>query len=177
VDIAKLILSELKTFGKPVVTVPGTWDKELIEFLDKSGTSVHGKGAVIDGVGFYGFGGARTPFNTPYEPSEQEIESGLMKAYESVKKQDVLVQVSHAPPLNTALDIIFNGAHVGSGAVRKMIESMQPAVAICAHIHEAKGIDAINHTKVVNPGRFPEGNCALVHVEEPGSSARLISLI
>lgn len=177
VDIAKLILSEFQNFGKPVVTVPGTWDKEIIEFLDKSETSVHGKGRVIDGVGFYGFGGARTPFNTPYEPSDAEIESGLRNAYESVKEAITLVQVTHAPPIDTGVDVAFSGAHVGSPAVRKMIEKVRPAAAICAHIHEAKGIDLINDTKVVNAGRFPEGSCALVNITGHVCSAKMLNLI
>ena len=176
-DVARLILSELKTFKKPVVTVPGTWDKDIIEMLEKSGTSVHGKGKVVDGVGFYGFGGAHTPFGTPYEPSDAEIEAGIMKSHESVKGVKMTVQVTHAPPANTSLDMIFSGAHVGSAAVRKTIETLKPSAAICAHIHEAKGIDSIGTTRIVNPGRFPEGTCAILTVKEGKTEAKMLSLI
>jgi Icc-related predicted phosphoesterase len=176
-DIAKIIISELKVFKKPIVTVPGTWDKEIIDLLEKNGTSVHGKGKIIDGVGFYGFGGAHTPFGTPYEPSDAEIEAGLMKSYESVKNAKILVQVSHAPPIGTSVDIIFSGAHVGSPAVRKIIEQVKPNVAICAHIHEAKGADAIGSTKIVNPGRFPEGSCAILSVNQQETTSKLLNLI
>jgi Icc-related predicted phosphoesterase len=176
-DVARLILSELKTFKKPVVTVPGTWDKDIIEMLEKSGTSVHGKGRIIDGVGFYGFGGAHTPFGTPYEPSEDEIEAGITRSHGSVKGAKFTVQVTHAPPINTSLDMIFSGAHVGSAAVRKTIETLKPTAAICAHIHEAKGADTVGGTRVVNPGRFPEGSCAMLSVKEGSVGAKMLSLI
>ncbi len=175
-DLAKIIVAQLEDVGKPLVVVPGSWDKEIIDYLDKKGISVHGKGIVINGVGFYGYGGARTPFGTPFEPAEGEIELGLMKAYDEVKSEEIKIQVTHMPPINTGVDRIFSGAHVGSEVVRKFIEEKQPNVAISAHIHESKGLDELGKTKIVNPGRFPEGNCAIVSVNNLESDARMISL-
>lgn len=176
VDIAKIIVSELEVLNKPLITVPGSWDKDIINYLDKKGISVHGKGTVINGVGFYGYGGARTPFNTFFEPADGEIELGLMKGYNDVKDENVKIQVTHMPPARTAIDRIFSGAHVGSEAIRKFIEKNQPEAAISAHIHEAKGIDDLGRTKLVNPGRFPEGNCAIVSANSVDVDARIVSL-
>lgn len=177
VDVAEIIVAELESLGKPLITVPGSWDRDIISYLDRKGISVHGKGMTVNGVGFYGYGGARTPFNTLFEPADGEIQLGLMKGYEQVKNERVKVQVTHMPPARTAIDRIFSGAHVGSEAIRKFIEEKRPNVAISGHIHEAKGVDELGPTKVVNPGRFPEGNCALVSVNGVESSARVISLI
>lgn len=176
VDVARVIVSQLETLGRPLVTVPGSWDKEIIDYLDEKGISAHGRGLKVGGVGFYGYGGARTPFGTPFEPADGEIELGLMKSYEDVKDEAIKIQVTHMPPLNTSVDMIASGAHVGSDAVRKFIEKRQPAVAISAHIHESKGLGEIGGTKLVNPGRFPEGNCAVVSVNQKGASARMIKL-
>jgi Icc-related predicted phosphoesterase len=176
-DVANLIVAELDTLGKPIVTVPGSWDKEITDLLDKKGISVHGKGMVVRGVGFYGYGGARTPFGTPFEPADGEIELGLMKGYDEIRDEKIKVQLTHMPPAGTGIDRIFSGAHVGSEAVRKFIESKQPDVAISAHIHEAKGIDELGKTRLVNPGRFPEGNCAIISLDKDGASARMVSLI
>jgi Icc-related predicted phosphoesterase len=137
---------------------------------------VHGKGISHKGVGFYGYGGARTPFNTLFEPADGEIELGLVKGYEEIKSEGLKVQVTHMPPARTEVDRIFSGAHVGSEAIRKFNEERQPNVAVSAHIHEGKGVDEIGKTKLVNPGRFPEGNCALVSVNPVDSDARIISL-
>lgn len=175
-DVAKIIVSEIEGLGKPLVVVPGSWDKEIIGYLDKKGISVHGRGMTINNVGFYGYGGARTPFGTPFEPSEGEIELGLMKAYDEVKDAQIKIQITHMPPAGTEIDKIFSGAHVGSEAVRKFVEEKMPNVAISAHIHESKGVDELGRTKLVNPGRFPEGNCAIVSVNNLESDARMINL-
>lgn len=177
IDVAKIIVAELEGLGKPLITVPGSWDRDIIEYLDKKKISVHGKGISINGVGFYGYGGARTPFNTLFEPADGEIELGLIKAYEDVKDEGIKVQVTHMPPARTEIDKIFSNAHVGSEAIRKFIEEHQPNAAISAHIHEARGVDEIGNTKIVNPGRFPEGNCAIVSANTVNTEARIISLI
>jgi uncharacterized protein len=175
--LAEIILEELKILRKPIVVVPGSWDGEIIDFLDKVCVSVHGKGKELSGIGFYGFGGARTPFNTPFEPSEEELERGLERAFNDVKKSKLLVQVTHAPPARTCVDVIATGAHVGSEVVRRFIEEKQPEVAICSHIHEGRGIDGIRKTKIVNSGRFPEGHCGLINLENENVSAKMINLI
>jgi Icc-related predicted phosphoesterase len=177
VDVVKIIVSELETLGKPLVCVPGSWDKDTDVYLNKKGISVHGRGKIINGIGFYGYGGARTPFNTLFEPADGEIELGLMKAYDEVKGAEAKVQVTHMPPARTAVDRIYSGAHVGSEAVRKFIELKKPEVSISAHIHEAKGIGDLGQTKLVNPGRLPEGSAALISVRKGHAEARMVGLI
>lgn len=177
IEVARLILEELRALNKPILALPGNQDKEVIDFLEKEGVSIHGSGRIIDDVGFYGFGGAKTPFGTSYEPGEKEIEDGLKKAYKEVESAKIKVQVTHNPPLNTKTDIIPSGAHVGSAVVRKFIEAKQPALAIAAHIHEARAIDQIGKTKIINSGRFPEGYVGLVEIVGENVSAKIINLI
>ncbi|MBI2084171.1 MAG: metallophosphoesterase [Candidatus Aenigmarchaeota archaeon] len=176
-DIVRIILEELKSLHAPIITVPGSWDKDVIEFLKKESISVHGEGKVIDGVGFYGYGGARTPFKTPFEPAEGEIMLGLENAFGEVKRADIKIQVTHVPPFNTKIDLIPTGAHVGSLAVREFIEANQPDAAVCAHIHESSGVDIIKGTKVINSGRFPEGYFGLVSVDDGKVDVKLSNLI
>lgn len=176
-EIAKLILEELKSLGKPVLAVPGSWDGNVVSLLEKEDVSLHGRGKIIDGVGFYGYGGAKTPFGLPLEPSEQEITEGLKRAYDKIAKADIKIQVTHAPPARTHLDTIPGGAHVGSEAVRKFLEDYQPQAAICAHIHEARGVDVVKNTKVVNTGRFPEGHYAVIEADGSAVSAKIVDLI
>lgn len=176
-EISRVIIEELKSLKKPILSVPGNWDKDIIDFLEKEKMSIHGHGKIIHDVGFYGFGGARTPFNTSFEPSEEEIEIGLKKAFEEVKDAKVKVQVTHAPPARTKVDVVYSGAHVGSEVVRKAIENFKPALAISAHIHEARGIDEINGTKLINAGRFPEGYCGFAAIKNEKVEAKIINLI
>jgi Icc-related predicted phosphoesterase len=177
VDIAVLVMEELNTFKTPILAVPGNFDKNLIEFFEERGISLHGKGKIVENVGFYGFGGARTPYNTPLEPNEREIKEGLTKAYEQIKNCELKVQVTHMPPARTKLDVLFTGAHVGSETIRNFIEEKQPDVAISAHIHEARGLDELGKTKLINSGRFPEGYCGFITLEKGNVSTKIVNLI
>jgi len=176
IDIGRIFLEEVREYTKNILIVPGTWDKDLIPFFEKEGVLLHGKGKVIENVGFYGFGGAQTPFNTPYEPSEKEIEEGLKKAYEDVKNLEIKIQATHAPPFQTTLDIVL-GKHVGSNAVRKCIEELKPNVAVCSHIHESFGKDKIGNTLVLNVGKFVEGIAGFVEIEKDKINVEIVSLI
>jgi len=176
-EIGKVIIEALKSFNKPLLAVPGNWDETIIKLFEKEGMSVHGKGKLIENVGFYGFGGAKTPFNTSFEPDEKEIEKGLSKALREVKDAEYKVQITHNPPKGTKLDMLSSGMHVGSFVVRKFIEEVSPIAAVCAHIHEAKGTDIIGNTKIINPGRFPEGYCGVLEINQGKVDSKLVSLI
>lgn len=176
-DVGRLILEELKTLKKPILAVPGNFDKKLIPLFKKEGICLHGDGKIIGDVGFYGFGGAITPFETPLEVTEEEIENGLKQGYEKVKEARFKVQITHIPPYRTQLDMILSGSHVGSKKVREFIEEYQPHVAVCAHIHEGRGVDQIGKTKIINSGRFPEGYCGLIAIEEKNIDVKIINLM
>jgi len=176
-DIARLILEEFKTLKKPILAVPGNLDGEIVKVLEEEGVSIHGKGRIVNGVGFYGFGGAKTPFNTSLEPSEEEMEAGLKKGFREVKNAKVKIQVTHSPPAGTKLDLLYTGAHVGSNAVRKSIEKNRPAAAISAHIHEARGTDEMGGTKLINSGLFPGGYCGIISIKNEQAETKIINLI
>jgi uncharacterized protein len=179
IDIGKIFLEETKEYFEKILIVPGTWDKDLIPFFQKQNVSLHENGKYfddIDDIGFYGFGGAQTPFNTPYEPSEKEIEEGLRKAFEKIKDKKIKIQATHAPPYNSTLDLVGN-KHVGSISVRKIIEEFSPQVAVCSHIHESIGKDTIKDTIVLNVGKFTEGYFGLIEIEKEKISAEILNLI
>jgi len=67
------------------------------------------------------------------------------------------VAVIHSPPFNTKCDVLFDGRHIGSNAVRSWIEKHQPRLALHGHIHESPRLsrsfcDRIGSTVVINPG-------------------------
>jgi hypothetical protein len=175
-DMGNLIIEQLLVLNKPIVAIPGNFDNDLIPLFEKRGINLHGKGRVIKNVGFYGYGGAKTPFRTSLEPEEKELENGLNGAFKMLKKCDATVQITHNPPARTNLDVAYTGAHVGSEAVRKFIEKNQPTVAISAHIHEARGTDEIGKTKLINPGRFPEGYCGLITIKNKEVKVEVVNL-
>lgn len=176
-EIGSLIIEELRAFKKPIVAVPGNLDGNILSLLEDEKISIHGKGKIIGDVGFYGFGGARTPFQTSLEPSEEQIENGLRNGFEEIKNAKYKIQVTHIPPINTNIDRLYTGAHVGSEAVRKFIEKNKPNVAVSAHVHEARGIDNLAETKLLNAGRFPEGSFGFIEIKNGKIDVRLQNLI
>jgi hypothetical protein len=177
-DVARLIIKELKLLKKPILAVPGNVDtKNMIKIFEDEGISIHGKGKIIGDFGFYGYGGAQTPFETNIEPTEEELKLGLKNSWNEVKNAKYKVQVTHNPPSGTRVDMIQSGLHVGSNAVREAIESYEPLVAISAHIHEARGTDRVKKTFIINSGRFPEGYFGLINIENDNVSGKILNLI
>ena len=91
------------------------------------------------------------------------------------------IYVTHTPPYNTALDIIFDGRHVGSKALRSFIEKTQPPLTLHGHIHESPSrsgriFDRIGNTICVNPGDSKERlNALLLDTEDIlGSMERIV---
>ncbi len=88
------------------------------------------------------------------------------------------VYVLHDPPWNTALDVLWNGGHIGSMAVRRFIEQHQPPLVLSGHIHESprisgKVMDRIGETLCVNPGQT-EAILQAVTVDIPGFKVKLL---
>ncbi len=71
--------------------------------------------------------------------SENTMEADLQILGEKIRRPFVFV--SHAPPYNTNLDVMYNGLHVGSLAIREFIEKWAAKEFLLAsfhgHIHES----------------------------------------
>jgi Icc-related predicted phosphoesterase len=70
---------------------------------------------------------------------------------------DRIIAVMHCPPHDTRCDVLFNGEHIGSRAIRRWIERTQPLLTLHGHIHESPRMsgsfsDRLGKTVVVNPG-------------------------
>jgi Icc-related predicted phosphoesterase len=114
-----------------------------------------------------------TPFDSPRECSEEELEMRLEATVAKVKDLNTAVFCIHAPPFESLIDeapavdenkrpIVRGGRQVmvpvGSKAVRKIIEKYQPLVALHGHIHESPGFVRIGRSQCLNPGsEYNEG--------------------
>ena len=163
---AKDLLSLLTT--TPTLFIPGNCDPPgLIEVKLNTIESIHAKCKQIGRFSFLGLGGSSpSPFDTPFELSENEIADILNKTVENCQRSKHTVFVSHSPPKNTTVDVTFAGEHVGSISVREFIERTHPLLVLCGHIHEAMGSDNIDDTIVVNPGAARYGKCAIIDLDE-----------
>jgi len=142
--------------------------------LTEKGINLHRNGFIRDDVGIFGVGGSNpTPFNTPTEFSEVEIETFLHEGIDKVKDTKFKIMVPHMPPKDTKIDIISTGAHVGSQSVRDFILKHKPDISLSGHIHEARGRDKIENTIVFNAGMFREGGYVVITKTPERLSAEL----
>lgn len=169
------VIDDVRAACGQVLALPGNLDRaDVIPFLEQAGVALHGRGAVVDGVGIFGCGGSNiTPFKTPTELSEEEIYATLMRGYTAVREVRPLLMVCHTPPFETRCDRIVGGRAVGSTAARRFIEEFRPDLCISGHIHEAAGIDRIGPTTIVNAGPFKDGGYIVVQSAAGRLDARL----
>jgi len=165
---ARSVVNAFKQHNSNLLAVPGNMDhRDVLEFLEDEGISIHGRYRKINGVGIAGLGASNpTPFNTPFEMTEDEIYDTLclpVKAMAGIRRRII---VSHCPPKNTLVDRVRTGLHVGSSAVRRIIEEYQPDLLLCGHIHEARGEDTIGRTRIINPGPLSNGGFVWVEIED-----------
>jgi hypothetical protein len=110
-----------------------------------------------------------TPWNTPRERPDEELEPMLEELIAKVKDKSSAIFNFHAPPFGYGLDLApkldenliqaaDNKIHVGSRAVAKMIEKYQPLIGLHGHIHESRGAQKAKRTLLINPGsEYSEG--------------------
>lgn len=153
-DDATRIIESIKIIQPNVYAIPGNCDRYSVsKYLDSKNINLHGRITDVNGMMFVGIGfSGPTLSKTPSELSRADYDKLVDKIDTMIPEDREFILVSHVPPLNTACDILFSGRHVGSKAVRLIIEKKKPLVCICGHIHESSGIDKIGNTFIMNPG-------------------------
>jgi len=160
--------------GKVYAQIGNMDEAEVDRMFTELGINLNGRGVVIDEVGLFGLGGSPpTPFATPSEFSEQELDNTIRQAYEDVKEARIKILFSHTPPIDTLLDRVRSGEHVGSKAVRSFLEESDCSACICGHIHEAVGADQVGSAVVINPGMLSQGGYARIEWDGEQLSATL----
>jgi Icc-related predicted phosphoesterase len=161
-------LARFSHFGPPLLAVAGNMDSASFDPLfERLGIGINGHGRLLSDVGFFGVSGSPfTPMHTPYEISEEEIATRSEHGYQEVQSARVKVYVPHAPPSESMVDRLLRGGHGGSTAVRRFIEGRAPDVVVCGHIHEARGLDRIGPSQIINCGPAAEGSYAIITIGE-----------
>jgi len=157
----------------PLYLMPGNDDDFAIdEVLDRDGwRPVNADGKVLDipgGLQLLASGWSNhTPWKTPREETEEQLYERLDGLARQVRDPRRAVFMIHVPPHDSGLDTapildenlrptisagdVLRGP-VGSTAVRKVIETYQPLLAVHGHIHESGGEREIGETLCINPG-------------------------
>jgi hypothetical protein len=138
---------------KQVLIIPGNHEAiSTTAFLSEAyapySKHLHGYSLIKNNVGIFGAGTANMG---PHQIKDSEIFGLLKKSHQEIKETWKKVMVTHIHPKGSKSE--FTG-FPGSPAVRKAIETFQPDIAICSHIHEAAGLEEnIGKTKVINVSR------------------------
>jgi uncharacterized protein len=145
-------IGTLAPISTPTLLVPGNNETEdaLREAAEgwTAATVLHGSGAVVDGVEFYGLG-AGIPV-TPWEWSFDLDDDAAAEMLAPCPEGAVLVL--HSPPRGHC-DTNGAGDHFGSEALLRVIEEKRPRLAVCGHIHESWGCESrIDETPIRNLG-------------------------
>jgi Icc-related predicted phosphoesterase len=145
-------------------------DPLVAELLRQAGWVVYPEGRVLEVRGHemisWGWSGP-TPWDTPREQQDDELERSITTLAEQVRDLDGAIFNLHNPPFRTGLDVaplltenlepVIKGgeqqmASVGSGGVRRVIERFHPLVALHGHVHESRAAKKLGRTLCLNPG-------------------------
>lgn len=181
-----------------VVITPGNDDSFAIDpVIKKNPRVIFGEGEVLDLDGEHEVPTCGwttpTPWDTPRECSEEELLEKLEAVIGKIQRIDTSVFCFHCPPYGTPLDecpmldenlrvVTVRGdpviIHVGSKAVRQVIEKYQPLASLHGHIHESSGFTKIGRTFVINPGsEYAEGILRAFLVEIDGKKVKRLQRI
>ncbi|MFV1988092.1 MAG: metallophosphoesterase family protein [Gemmatimonadota bacterium] len=153
------IVDVLSAIESPTILVCGNGEspEELEAACDGAAGGVgwtsarvlHGTSVELDGVTFFGLGGAVpvTPFGSwSYDIPEADAARLLAPC------PDGAVLISHSPP-SGHVDSDGSGAHHGSWSVLEAIERTHPRLVVCGHIHACWGEQSVVvDTPIVNAG-------------------------
>jgi hypothetical protein len=153
-----------KLIDCPVFAVAGNCDpRDIVGVFADYGASLNDNSRFFNGVFFMGVGGSNiTPFNTPFERFEEDMEAEISKMHnpqKSSKKRSVLL--SHCPPKGYC-DLTHQQVHAGCSSIKNIASSFD--IVVCGHIHEARGISHLDETLVVNPGPAFQGFGACIEI-------------
>ena len=145
------IVGPFRAKGLEVGVLPGNHEgmAEIGFLVEKYGAkNLHGYTFKKGEVGIFGCGYSNIGI---HQLSEEDVFKTLKKAHDSLTDVKKKIMITHTHPENS---IIGLGIFPGSGGIRKAINTFNPEVHICGHVHESEGIEErIGSTRVINVGR------------------------
>lgn len=160
---------EVLSEGIPLaVVVPGNVDPpELLDLKLENVLVVHNSVVEVRGLRIAGVsGGIGFSFwGIPYL-AEYHIADFVKNLSEELRRSSINphILLTHTPPYNSGVDMLYSGEVVGSKALRDFLEEFAPLLHVCGHIHEGRGVATLGRTTVVNPGPAMVGYYAVARV-------------
>lgn len=169
------ILAFAAASPRPMMVVPGNHDLPMTELW--SGSSIlHIASRKVGRYLVGGIGGSLPVQGSPLEFDETEF----LTMTRNLGPVDIFV--AHQPPIDTKCDVAFDNlsptgmAHIGSVAIRKYVEEIQPRLGLFGHVHESPAVDLLGKTVIVNPGTFQSGNFAEIDITPSYVRAKILNM-
>ena len=147
------MIGPLKQTNKRVFLMHGNHDnKATMQVLSElyQTNFLHSDSYQIDDVSLVGCGGSNIG---PEALSEHQLKTYLDNAFTKAQTQKKILITHNHPESNMASLSDFVPP---STAIAKAIQTHQPDIAICAHIHEGSGIEEqIGKTRLINVSKNP----------------------
>jgi len=166
------VIARLARLPTPVLVVRGNSDLPVVAgLLDRHAGITHLdlRAATVAGVRVVGASGT---IPVPFATRVALCEGATLARLEPLV-DEATVLVAHPPPRGT-LDEVFGLLHAGSAGLRDLVLRRAPAVLLCGHIHEQRGVAHLGRTLVVNCSVGRGGAGALVTIDADGPRAELI---
>ncbi len=116
---------------------------------------IHNASYEVDNYVFFGYGGGGFSFE------DDGFVNAAKRFKKTIKKNQKIILVTHAPPFNTRLDEVPFSGHVGCKSIRDFIDDVKPILHISGHLHENFHVkQKVGETVLINPG--PDGK--IIHL-------------
>ena len=81
------------------------------------------------------------------------------------------IWIAHNPPYGGNLDLMYKNIHIGSKALSRRIEKIQPKLVLSGHVHESphmsgNWVDRIGNSICINPGQSDRFHGVLFEIDE-----------
>jgi uncharacterized protein len=147
------IIGPFKKKLEKILIIPGNHETNATaDFLAElySIKNLHGESVKYNDIGIFGVGGANIGL---FQLDEFEIYYLLKNSHEKIKYLNKKIMVTHVHPNNSLMER-FSSFVPGSSGVKKAIDSLNPNILLCSHVHEAEGVEEIiGNTRVINVGK------------------------
>ena len=164
---AEKTVRQAQASGTTVLAVAGNCDSaEIDRRLVELDVSLQGRGVIHQGVGLHGLSAIPPWRREMYQFTEEELAELLQAGYAQIAGAEHHVVLSHPPPHGGKLDRAGPLRHVGSKALRTFIQQTRPALVVCGHMHESRGIEQLGGTTAVNCGPAAAGYYATAEVDD-----------
>jgi Icc-related predicted phosphoesterase len=168
-DDERTLKGILKHAGKIVFFVMGNDDGLLGDGAEWKNdglvVNVNMRRATYRGVPFVGYQYTNPYVGGPFEKAESDQEADFVALERLIDRDSVLI--THGPPAGI-LDLVDDGQHVGSIALRRLVDRRRPRLHLFGHIHQAFGIEGTS----VN-GAYPHSR-KFIAVDTETLEARLL---